>query len=155
VIHVNSLLDSLPALEAQLEEAETQARDARVRADALRKIIEGVHALNGQAATVTLRVTAVAADVAAVHEPSTPEHPVGRDAIRAIVGERPGIWTISDLVAELKSRGWFTTRKSVEIAAQRLCRLNGEARRVRTGVYMFPASYSETEALPIEEADAA
>lgn len=158
---MSNLLESLPALQAQLEEAENEARDARVRADALRSIIEGIHALNGQAARVRLTVTAVSA-----HEPPTADaeatHPVGREAVRAIVADRPGIWTLSDLVDEHKRREWFTTRKSIEVAVQRLCRLNGEARRVRTGVYEFPAAIEEetappypVEALPVEEAMAA
>jgi hypothetical protein len=135
---MNDLFRSLPALESQLEDAEREAQDAQRRADALRKIIEGVRALHGEAGQMALAVP-LSAD---------PEDgPRGREAIRLIVTERPGIWTIPELSEEMRRRGWFSTRKAVEVAVHRLI-ASGEAERMRTGVFRFPPEV-------IEEADAA
>ena len=65
--------------------------------------------------------------------------PRGREAIRLIVSERPGIWTLKDLRAEMERRGWFTSRKGLEVAAHRLC-VDGEGKRIGRGRYMFPAA---------------
>jgi hypothetical protein len=62
--------------------------------------------------------------------------PRGREAVRLIVHERPGIWTLRDLRAEMKRRGWFTSNKGVDVAVTRLV-ANGEARRVGKGRYEF------------------
>jgi hypothetical protein len=135
---MNDLLRRLPALESQLEDAEREAQDAQRRADALRKIIEGVRALNGEAGQMTL------------HAPlpvDAEDGPRGRQAIRLIVTERPGIWTIPELSEEMRRRGWFSTRKAVEVAVHRLI-ARGEAERMRTGVFRFPPEVTE-------EADAA
>lgn len=64
--------------------------------------------------------------------------PRGREAVRSIVSERPGIWTLKDLRAEMERREWFTSRKGLEVAASRLC-ADGEGRRIGRGRYMFPA----------------
>jgi hypothetical protein len=64
--------------------------------------------------------------------------PRGRKAVRLIVGERPGIWTLADLRAEMKRREWFTSNKGVDVAVTRLVASN-EARRVGKGRYVFPA----------------
>ncbi|MGB2952355.1 MAG: hypothetical protein WBB74_03045 [Gaiellaceae bacterium] len=45
--------------------------------------------------------------------------PRGRAAIRLIVRERPGIWTLEQLRSEMKQRGWFTSDKGVEAVAAR------------------------------------
>jgi hypothetical protein len=64
--------------------------------------------------------------------------PRGREAIRLIVREKPGVWTLANLRAELKRRGWFTSNKGVDVAVTRLTR-SGEAQRVGKGRYAFPA----------------
>lgn len=64
--------------------------------------------------------------------------PQGREAIRRVVHERPGVWTLADLRAELKRRGWFASNKGVDVAVARLTQ-GGEARRVGKGRYVFPA----------------
>ena len=69
--------------------------------------------------------------------PDPPEdEPRGREAVRRIVHERPGLWTLSDLRAEMKRRGWFTSNKGVDVAVTRLV-ASGEARRVGKGRYEF------------------
>jgi hypothetical protein len=67
--------------------------------------------------------------------------PRGREAIRLIVSERPGIWTLKQIRAELEQRGWFTSRKGLEVAASRLC-ADGEGKRIGRGRYTFPAENS-------------
>src|SRR5689334_21811093 len=54
----------------------------------------------------------------AVEVAPKPEHDGarGREAVRLIVGERPAIWALSDLRAEMKRRGWFTSNKGVDVA---------------------------------------
>ncbi len=47
--------------------------------------------------------------------------PKGREAVRIIVRERPGIWTYQEIRAEMERRGWFTTDNGLEAAAKRLC----------------------------------
>lgn len=64
--------------------------------------------------------------------------PRGREAIRVIVREKPGVWTLANLRAELQRRGWFTSNKGVDVAVTRLTR-SGEAKRVGKGRYVFPA----------------
>ncbi len=83
-----TLVDSLPELEAQLEDAER-------RAGALRKIVEGVRALNGHATEVGVKVRV--RQEAAVPGASEDASPRGRGAIRLIVTERPGVWSLADL----------------------------------------------------------
>lgn len=140
-------MEALPELEAELQVAEGQEREARERAEALRGIIENVKKLNGHAGAIRLVTTAPEQPAppfarAEAETAEKPAHPVGRTAVRAIVSERPGIWTLADLVAELERRGWLTNRKATEVAVHRLMN-SGEARRVRTGVYEFPATAAE------------
>ncbi len=63
----------------------------------------------------------------------------GREAVRLIVRERPGIWALVDLRAEMKRRGWFTSNKGVDVAVSRLVG-SGEARHVGKGRYEFSDS---------------
>jgi|SRR5579872_1186006 len=138
-VRVDTLLETLPALMAELETAEREAQEAERRANALRTIIEGVRALNGHAAQMRLSLP--------VEAGAGENEPRGREAIRQIVAARPGIWTIPELSDEMRRRGWFTTRKAVEVAIHRLI-ASGEAERMRTGVFRFPPDVTE-------EADAA
>jgi hypothetical protein len=62
--------------------------------------------------------------------------PRGREAVRRIVRERPGIWTLREIRAEMQRRGWFTSNKGVEVAVMRLAN-NNEARRIGKGRYEF------------------
>jgi hypothetical protein len=79
------------------------------------------------------------------HTPVATDAPRGREAVRRIVRERPGIWTLADLRAEMEKRGWFTSRSGLEAAAKRLCDVNGEGRRLGPGRYMFPADHEEVK----------
>jgi hypothetical protein len=79
----------------------------------------------------------------------------GREAVRRVVQERPGIWTLAELRAELTNRGWFTTSKGLEAAAKRLCDSNGEGRRLGPGRYVFPANHGEEDAIESDPSDGA
>jgi hypothetical protein len=72
-----------------------------------------------------------------------PRAPRGREAVRRIVQERPGVWTLADLRAVMEQRGWFTSAKGLEVAVKRLCDSNGEGRRIGRGRYVFPANHGE------------
>jgi hypothetical protein len=72
---------------------------------------------------------------------------VGREAVRHIVRERPGLWNLRDIADEAVRRGWATTRKPVEVAVHRMCNA-GEARRVRKGLYEFPGLATEEGETP-------
>jgi hypothetical protein len=135
----------LPQVERELEKAEQ-------RAAALRKIAEGLRELNGSAAELfavpVVQPTTEAAE-AVLAEPVeasvVEDGPRGREAVRRIVAERPGIWSLADLRAEMKQRGWWTSDKGVEVAVHRM-KHQGEARYVRAGVYDFPGPESEVDA---------
>jgi hypothetical protein len=69
--------------------------------------------------------------------------PRGRAAVRIIVRRRPGPWTMQQLRAEMEREGWFTSASGLEAAVKRLCKENGEGRRLGRGRYVFPADYGE------------
>jgi hypothetical protein len=73
--------------------------------------------------------------------------PRGREAVRIIVRERPGIWAMQDLRAEMEARGWFTSASGLEAAVKRLCDVNREGRRIGRGRYVFPANHGEEAAI--------
>jgi hypothetical protein len=70
------------------------------------------------------------------------------DAVRRIVAERPGRWTLRELREEFEQRGWLhTTDKrrahaAVDAAAWRMAKL-GEAKAIEPGVYEFPAATTQ------------
>jgi hypothetical protein len=130
----------------QIEEAEERAAkerdEAECRREALAKIAEGLRALNGHAADALGTDPQLAFTLPVEKLPKAPR---GREAIRVVVSERPGIWTLAQIREELKRHGWFTSNKAVEVAAKRL-RQNGEARFVRPGVYEFGVEAEERDA---------
>ena len=77
------------------------------------------------------------------HPPKIENEPRGREAVRRIVRERPGVWTLTELRAEMEKRGWFTTATGLEAAAKRLCEINKEGKRDGRGRYVFPSNYGE------------
>lgn len=123
---------------------EREADAAERRAVALRKFVEVARDLGEEGLAEVLALVAPSAIEPAptvVPFRANPEQPSGRSALRIIVRERPGVWTLAELKEALVERGWFTSDKGVEAAASRLCRLNGEGRRVGKGRYIFPANY--------------
>ncbi len=81
--------------------------------------------------------------------------PRGREAVRRIVAERPGIWTLPELRAEMERRGWFTSASGLEAAVKRLCSVNREGRRAGRGRYVFPANHGEEAAIESDRSDGA
>lgn len=132
---------------AKLAEAEIEAQEVTGRVEALRMITEGLRRLNGHAAELFPQARPVRDVPMGGGSESLGAHPVGREAVRQIVSERPGIWRLRDIVAEATSRGWATDRKPIEVAAHRLCG-DGAMRRVRPGLYMFPPDYDEEAMSP-------
>jgi hypothetical protein len=124
---------------------EREAELAERRATALRKLVEVARDLGdeGLAEVIALvqptngngRHADALTLIPAVSDP--PEGmPRGRQAIRMIVHEQPGLWALADLRVEMKRRGWFTSSKGVDVAVTRMC-AKGEARRVGKGRYEF------------------
>jgi hypothetical protein len=137
-----SMTISLPEAEAKLAEAEAEAQEVAGRVEALRMITEGLRRLNGHAAELFPETRRVENFAFGGGSENLNGHPVGREAVRLIVGERHGLWLLRDIVAEAMGRGWAKDRKPIEVAVHRLCG-DGVMRRVRPGVYMFPADYEE------------
>jgi hypothetical protein len=122
----------LPDLEAQLAEAEA-------RVASLRQAVSGLRGLSNGPVT----------DI----EPSTGETATngdgdrgelrGREAVRAIVAEKPGAtWKVGMIAAEMLKRGWVespTRRLASKSAQNAISRMqdSGEAVRIRPGVYRF------------------
>jgi hypothetical protein len=139
------------ALEQQAEAMERDAAAMRKLMEAARDLgEERVAALlapmvargaNGHAGTGNGHTNGEAVPtLAVVSDPveTADEEPRGRQAVRMIVHERPGVWTLADLHAEMKRRGWFTSNKAVDVAVTRLVR-SQEARHVGLGRYEFLA----------------
>jgi hypothetical protein len=127
---MNDLTDRLPEWERQAQEYERKAR-------ALRQIIDGVRALNGEAAHL-LRISGAAATptplAPAVLVSMHGDGPRGRQAIRIIASEMPGVWKVSELKDEIHRRGWPDPGTGAEAALKRLVS-SGEAERVAHGAY--------------------
>jgi hypothetical protein len=62
--------------------------------------------------------------------------PRGRKALMLIMQERPGIWRLAELRAEMHARGWFTSSKGVEVGMHRLSK-DGLVRRISKGRYLY------------------
>ena len=77
---------------------------------------------------------------AAVDDPDAPR---GRKAVRIIVRERPGLWTLAELREEMQRRGWYTSASGLEAATKRLCDINHEGRHLGPGRYEFPANHGK------------
>jgi len=129
--------------------AERQLGVAEARAESWRRIVEGLAGLNGEAplfvipeknesgdpdpANVTITVTAVQNG-----------RPKGMTAVRRLVAERAGRWTLREFHDEFDKRGWRHTddkRKfhaAVDSAVYRLCEL-GEGQKIAPGTFRFPA----------------
>ena len=120
---------SLEEAETRLSEKQHARQELSSEIEALTMIVEGFRRLNGHATELFPETR-----LRAVPEPD--DHPVGRAAVREVVGERLGMWPLREVVDEVLRRGWASDRKPVEVAVHRMA-ATGEARRVRHGVYWF------------------
>ena len=141
-----TLVGALPQLEEQLAEAKIEARITQERVEALEQVIGGIRRLNGRAGNISLD-SDKRPPLFAVDNGQLEDGPRGREAVRIITRERPGIWPLKDLAAEMVRRGWAKNSKSVEVAVHRLAN-NGECRRVGIGVYEFPDPATEDGGSP-------
>jgi hypothetical protein len=121
-------MEQAAAAMRKLVEAAQELGEERVR-DLLAPMLNGNGDHNGHAIEEPLSLPI----------PTDDDGPRGREAIRLIVAERPGIWALVDLREEMKRRGWFASNKGVDVAVTRMS-AKGEARRVGKGRYEFPAT---------------
>jgi len=135
-------------MERYVEQLERQAEEAERRAAALRKIAEGAKEL-GEDGIASLRNLILADPPIGSLGPESGFQPLatppaskvlrGRKAVLYVVRERPGIWRMDEIRAEIKRHGWFTSAKGVEVAVARLC-TDGELKRVSKGRYVLSES---------------
>jgi hypothetical protein len=121
----SELFTRLPDLEREAEEYERKAH-------ALRKIIEGVKALNGDAGAI-LEPRFVEQNgkvfVAAARDRNGPR---GTRAVLAVMSEDPErVWKVVDLKQEILKRGWAPSPKAVE----------GNVKRLRELGHVIPVQY--------------
>jgi hypothetical protein len=134
------LVGLIPEWEKEAESFETRAAGMLAKAGALRQMVESVRVLNGDAS----RLFQLAIEPSPAALPTLPrkrrfdpkDGPRGRDAVRRIVGERPGVWKVRDIKTINAERGWPSKPSSLETAVQRLEK-DGEAVRLAKGVYRF------------------
>lgn len=133
----SDLLDRIPGWEREAERFEEKAR-------ALRQMIESVRVLNGDAA----RIFAMG-EVQRTNQYSTDEGPRGRDAVRRITAEKPGLWRVADIKKVNRERGWPSSPAALDTAVARLA-ASGHAVKVKKGIYRFGAE-APNEAVTGEE----
>lgn len=141
---------------------EREAEAMEHAAAAYRKLIEATRDLGEERVAAILAPMVNGSNGNGHAEPVAPtgaediseDGPRGREALRLIVHERPGLWTLADLRAEMKRRGWFTSNKGVDVAVTRLV-ASGEARRAGRGRYEFFAPNGKEGAGESEPSDGA
>jgi hypothetical protein len=131
-----------------IERLTQRADEAQARAERLRKMVELARELgdDGLNELAELVVEPKGEGNGNGHSVE-PKAPRGRKAIRQVVADRPGLWTLEQIVAELQRREWFTSRKGAEVAVSRMI-TDGEGRRIRKGQYQFPADVPEAVMFP-------
>jgi hypothetical protein len=134
------LAERLPELEREAEEYERKAR-------ALRQIISGVRALNGEAAEI-LRLEAFESHRTLFEIGTMNGGPRGADAVLTVMGEdAERTWKVVDVKREVLRRGWAPTPKAVEASIARL-RREGEILPIRYGFYKLRPNGAEETADP-------
>ena len=121
----------LPDLKRELEQLER-------RADAIRQIIVGVSTYTQTQLEFGPPTNGNGNGAHNGNGADAERVPRGREAIRAVVSQRPGTWTLKQIVREFEKRKWPATRKAIEVSAHRLAQ-DGELERVRPGVYRAKA----------------
>lgn len=71
--------------------------------------------------------------------------PRGREAVRIIAAEQPGVWKVKDIKDEILRRGWPDPGTGAEAALKRLAAA-GEAERVGHGTYRIGRQQHEPAA---------
>ena len=104
------LVSLIPEWEREAQDFEARAEGMLAKAAALRQMVESVRVLNGDAS----RLFQLAIEPSPAPFPVLPrttrfdpkDGPRGRDAVRLIVGERPGVWKARDIKRINAERGW-------------------------------------------------
>lgn len=132
----SDLISRLPDLEREADEYEERAR-------ALRQIVAGVRALNGDAHDIREPRFVEQNGTVFVASPLDAAGPRGRDAVIAVMSERPGkTWKVIELKRELLRRGWAPSPKAVEANLKRMRGL-GDVVCPRYGYYKLNSRYDE------------
>jgi hypothetical protein len=105
----------LGALKAQAEEFERKAEEYAGKAAAVRQIIGGVLALNGEAESVLMRRSFAAHGSSFETRPLDPTGPRGREAVLRVMREQPQKrWKVVEVKRQMLRRGWAPSPKAVE-----------------------------------------
>lgn len=122
-------------LVAQLPDLERQARDLERKAQAIRQIINGVRALNGEAEVILNPTLVEQNGTVFVRGARDRTAPRGRDALRRVMLEEPErTWKVIEIKREVLKRGWSPSPKAVEAMVKKL-REAGELVPVSYGHY--------------------
>lgn len=126
---------------ARLPEMEREASEYEEKARALRQIVAGVRALNGQAEGIVEPKFVQQNGTVFVTRPLDENGPRGQQAVLRVMSERPGrVWKVIELKREILGRGWAPSPKSVEANLKRM-REVGDVICPRYGYYkLAPAS---------------
>ncbi len=141
----------LDALEATALEFEADAAALIGKANAIRQIIEGVQALNGNAgAVLTRRFSAHrTAFEMRTHDPHGPRGP--RAVMQIITEQDPErVWKVVEIKKEMLRRGWAPSPKAVEGSIKRL-REEGALVSVGYGHYTLPPDWADDPQVVIPE----
>jgi hypothetical protein len=134
---IRHLATDLPSLERQAVEYETEAEGLSQKAQAIRQIIAGIRALNGEAHEILTR-RFDAHKVEFTISPRDENGPRGPKAVLRILREQPDrVWKVVEVKQEMLRRGWAPTPKAVEASIKRL-RATGELVPVGYGFYKLP-----------------
>lgn len=141
VVTMNELLARIPDLEREADSYERKAR-------ALRQIVDGVRALNGDAETVLAPKFLEQNGTLFVARPRDERGPRGRQAVRRVMAEQPDrVWKVIDVKREVLRRGWSPSPKAVEAMVRALYEA-GEIELVKYGHYKLARQVAE-EAAPL------
>jgi len=128
----SDLTSRVPHMEREAAEHEQKAR-------ALRQIIAGIRALNGNADGLSEPRFLEQNGTVFVAQALSQNGPRGREAVLLVMSERPMYaWKVIELKRELLGRGWSPSPKAVEANLKRM-RKTGEVVCPRYGYYQLAA----------------
>ena len=150
---ISHLATDLPSLERQAAEYEAEAEGLNQKAQAIRQIIAGIRALNGDAHEILTR-RFEAHKVEFTIAPLDENGPRGPKAVLRVLREQPArVWKVVEVKQEMLRRGWAPTPKAVEASIKRL-RETGDLESVGYGYYKLPPEQGELHSASDEEAAA-
>lgn len=120
---------------AKLPELEREADEYERKATALRHIIAGLRALNGDADAILIRKSFESHRTSFEIAPPDQDGPRGPSAVLQVMGEqRSREWKVVELKREMLRRGWAPSPKAVEASVAKLREL-GRIESPRYGFY--------------------